>query len=230
MGEPRPRLTLAAALLLAAGCTSDGVRDGRRDDPLLGAGVRATSQPVAVATADGANTAQGPPPPAYQPKPPLTAAVPTSNAALASGGFQPLQGSNDLRIGAGPPAPGVPVGGRQVPPPGGPTPAQPVSTNPAPVTAVPPPGAPVPVGGVPPSPTGTFTAPRGTTLEQLYGAVAARGANWHKMTYNNTTREYTFQLNVPSRLNTAVVRTVEATAAGPAEAIQRALEQLGDER
>src|SRR5437868_6566290 len=102
MGEPRPRWTLAVALLLTAGCTTDGGRDNRRDDPLLGLGSRSGTQPVAVATAGGG--VQGPSPPAYKPQPPLTPAVPTSTAALA-GGFQPLPGGTDLRMGAATPVP-----------------------------------------------------------------------------------------------------------------------------
>jgi hypothetical protein len=35
-------------------------------------------------------------------------------------------------------------------------------------------------------------------------------------------------MKVPSRLNTAVAQTVDASAATPAEAIRRALEQVGN--
>src|SRR5690242_9491106 len=148
MGEPRPRHTAgpvlrAALLLLAAGCTTDiSRRDHHTDDPLLGSGLRPPGQPVAVATATPTGTSLGPPPPAYQPQPPLTAATPTSTAALA-GGFQPLPGSSgDLRIGAGQPVPGAPAGSVQLQQPtfNDPRGATPVSAPGVPA-AVAPPGA-----------------------------------------------------------------------------------------
>jgi hypothetical protein len=232
MGEPRPRRATvtvgrAALLLLAAGCTTDwGSRDNRHDDPLLGGGARPAGQPVAVATATPTGTALGPPPPAYQPQPPLTQALPTSNAALASGGFQPLPGSSDLRIGTGSPTLGAPPGGVQL--------QQPTFTDPraaTPATPVSAPGAGVPSAVAPPTPMTTLPAagPRGS-LDQAYAAVAARNPLWHRMKFNGQTREYTFAISVPSRLNAAVARTAEGTAATQAEAIQRALEQLAGEQ
>src|SRR4051812_16025048 len=111
MGEPRGRRKPRAAhwvgvgmLALAAGCASEGNRREGRDDPLLGIGARSAGQPVAVATANPNAVGGTPVQPAYQPRPPVTTAVPTSNAALA-GGFQPLTGGSDLRIGNGGPAP-----------------------------------------------------------------------------------------------------------------------------
>src|SRR5581483_5683785 len=68
------------------------------------------------------------------------------------------------------------------------------------------------------------TGARGS-LEQAYAAVAARNPLWHRMKYNGQTREYTFEMSMPSRLNASVQRTVEATAPTPEAAIQRALEQ-----
>jgi hypothetical protein len=192
-------------LLLAAGCTTDGRRDGRTDDPLLGSGLRPGGQPVAVATATPTGTALGPPPPAYQPQPPLTVAIPTSNAALA-GGFQPLPGGNDLRIGNGAPAPAAPAGSPSAV-------AVPVPVPPPGAAAAPPPAV----------------SSGGGTLEQAYAAVAARNPLWHRMKFNGQTREYTFEMSLPSKLNTSVQRTVEATAATPDAAIRRALEQLGND-
>jgi hypothetical protein len=208
MGEPRPRqaTTLlrragsAGLLLLAVGCTTDGGRDNsKRDDPLLGIGARPAYQPAAVATTNPGTVAQGPPPPAYRPQAPMTA-MPTSNAALAGNGFQPLQGGNDLRIGAGAPVAQQPV-------------AQPVAG----VSPVPPPGAPTPP---PATPIG------GNSLDQAYAAVTARGPLAYQMKFNSQTGEYTFQMKVPSRLNSAAIQSVEASAATPADAIRRTLEQL----
>lgn len=217
MGEPRPRLTTtllrragsAGLLLLAAGCTTDaGSRDGKRDDPLLGMNARPAYQTPAVATSNPGAVAQGPPP-AYQPQPPLTPAMPTSNAALA-GGFQPLRGGNDLRIGSG-----------ALPPPVGSAAQPPVAQPVAGVTPVPPPGAPAPP---PATPIGAPTA--GNSLDQAYAAVTARGPLAYQMKFNSQTGEYTFQMKVPSRLNTAAIQSVEASAATPADAIRRTLEQL----
>jgi hypothetical protein len=220
MGEPRPRQVttvlrrakLAGLLLLAVGCTTDSSRDaGKRDDPLLGIGARPAYQAPLAPTSSSGSVAQGPPPPAYQPQPPLTAAMPTSNAALA-GGFQPLRGSSDLRIGAG--APAAPAG----------TTAQPVSTQPvAGVQAVPPPGAPSP-----PAATPIGAANAVGSLDQAYAAVTARGPLAYQMKFNSQTGEYTFQMKVPSKLNTAAVQSVEATAATPTDAIKRTLEQLSN--
>jgi hypothetical protein len=138
----------------------------------------------------------GPPPPAYRPQAPLTA-MPTSNAALAGNGFQPLQGGNDLRIGAGAPVAQQPV-------------AQPVAG----VTAMPPPATPIGTPAV------------GNSLDQAYAAVTARGPLAYQMKFNSQTGEYTFQMKVPSRLNSAAIQSVEASAATPADAIRRTLEQL----
>ncbi len=224
MGERRPRLTTtllrragsAGLLLLAAGCTTDSGRDAsKRDDPLLGIGPRPAYQaPVNQAPANQApvvptsnpTPASFGPPPAYQPQPPLTAATPTSNAA---GGFQPLQGGSDLRIGAG-----------AFPPPAGSV-AQPVAG----VTAVPPPGTPA-AAPPPATPIGVPTA--GGSLDQLYAAVTARNPLAYQMKFNSQTAEYTFQMKVPSRLNTAAIQSVEASAATPADAIRRTLEQLSN--
>jgi hypothetical protein len=220
MGERRSRRTLAVALLLAAGCTTDGSRDKQRGgDPLLGLGGSPSgNQPVAVATATGVT----PTPPAYKPQPPITAATPTSNAALA-GGFQPLQGGNDLRIGNGPPTGGVALQQPQFTDPraGGPTPATPTGFSP--VTPVPPPGA--PVNNPPPSPP---MAGPGGQLDQAYAAVAAQNPLGHDMKFNSQTGEYTFHLIVPSKLNTSAARHVEASAQSPTDAIRRALEQLNN--
>ena len=188
MGEPRPRPTMtgvgrlgsAALVLLAAGCTTDGSsRDNRRDDPLLGSGLRSGSPPTAVPTTSPNG---GLPPPAYQPKPPLTAATPTSTAALA-GGFQPLQGGNDLRIGSGSPTPGTPTSGIPQQPgyndPRNNTPPAP-PTGFSPVTPVPPPGAPANT----PLPAPVAGQGGSSSLDQAYAAVATRNPLWTRMTYN----------------------------------------------
>jgi hypothetical protein len=204
-------------LAAAAGCTADG---GRRDDPLLGGGLRPGNQPVAVATANppGGSTV-APPAPAYQPKTPLTPGTPTSNAALAGGGFQPLPGGSDLRIGSG----ALASGNVQL--------QQPAFTDPRGPAPVPPPSGPVPVPVPPPGSGGgavvPVSAPRGGGLEQALAAAAARNPLYYKFQFNSQTREYTFIMSVPDRLNTSVQRTVEATAASPVEAVNRALEQLG---
>jgi hypothetical protein len=230
MGEPRPRNTLtllrpagvAGLLLLAVGCTTDSSRDGaKRDDPILGIGARPSYQAPAAPTASIPNStaAQGPPPPAYQPQPPLTSAMPTSSAALASGGFQPLQGGSDLRMGSN--TPPANNNSPAFPDPRNGAPAQPTAGF-SPVTPVPPPGA--PASPPPATPIGTPTA--GGTLDQLYAAVTARNPLSYRMTFNSQAGEYTFQMTVPSKLNSAAVQHVEASAATPTAAIQRTLEQL----
>jgi hypothetical protein len=212
MGEPRLRnaITLlrkagsAGLLLLALGCTSDNSsRDTRHDDPILGIGARPANQAAAVSTSTPVTSAQGgAPTPAYRPSPPLTAATPTSSAN--NGGFQPLQNGNDLRIGA--PAPAAN--------------AQPVPG----VTAVPPPGAPT---TAPSTPIG-MPATTSNTLDQAYAAVQARNPLAYSMTFNSQTNEYTFLMKVPSKLNSAAIQSVEASAATPVDAIKRTLEQLSN--
>jgi hypothetical protein len=193
-----PAIWLSGLLLAAAGCTSDGGRDGKRDDPLLGSGARPSNQSLASSSPSPVGGLQPPAPPAYKPQPPLTAATPTSSAG-AAGGVQPLAGGNDLRMGAAAAPAFAP-------------PVQPVAG----VTAVPPPGAPAP----PP------VATAGGSLDQAYAAVTARAPLSYRMTFNSQTGEYTFQMTVPSKLNTAAVQHVEATSANPADAIRRTLEQL----
>jgi hypothetical protein len=202
------RAGLTGVVLLAGGCASDTAHDGHRDDPLLGMGGRPANPPVATASAAGG--VQGQPPPAYQPKPPLTA-TPTSNAALAGGGFQPLQGSSDLRMGA--PADAQPPAFTD---PKATAPVQPVAG----VTPVPPPGAPAQPSAMVPA--------VGNSLDQAYAAVTAKAPLAYQMKFNSQTGEFTFQMKVPSRLNSAAVQSVEATAMTPTEAIQRALEQLAN--
>jgi hypothetical protein len=222
MGERRPRTITrllrragpAGLLLLAVGCTADGSRAAKRDDPLLGANTAPSYQPASTAAPNP--VASQPPtvatsnpgglqpiaPPAYKPQPPLTPAMPTSNAALA-GGYQPLQGGTNLRIGSdAPPAFAPPV--------------QPVAG----VTAVPPPGAPAQPA------TPIAVPPAGSTLDQAYAAVTTKQPLSYRMTFNSQTGEYIFQMTVPSKLNTAAVQHVEATSASPSDAIRRTLEQL----
>jgi hypothetical protein len=64
------------------------------------------------------------------------------------------------------------------------------------------------------------------SLDQAYAAVTAKAPLSYRMTFNSQTGEYTFQMTVPSKLNTAAVQHVEATSANPADAIRRTLEQL----
>jgi hypothetical protein len=222
MGEESPRRMTrrlwragpAGLLLLAAGCTAAGGSTAKRDDPLYGSNTTPTyqpavppnpvaSQPPTVATSNQGGL-QPPAPPAYKPQPPLTPAMPTSNAALA-GGYQPLQGGQNLRIGG------------DNPPPAFAPPAQPVAG----VTAVPPPGTTVQPASAP-----ITVPPAGSTLDQAYAAVTAKQPLSYRMTFNSQTGEYIFQMTVPSKLNTAAVQHVEATSASPSDAIRRTLEQL----
>jgi hypothetical protein len=201
MGEMRRTTPAIGLILLAAGCTADGTRDGKRDDPLYGSGAR----PVSTSGSYVAST-QAPAPPAYRAQPPLTPAVPTSTAAIAGGGFQPLQnGGGDLRIGSGNPSPQQP--------------AQPVAG----VTPVPPPGSPAPP---PPASTPIGVPAAGGSLDQAYAAVAARNPIWTKMTFNSQAGEYTFQMSLPSKMNSAASQIIEASASTQAEAIRRTLEQV----
>ncbi len=220
MARPRPRHTAAALLLAAVGCTTDaGRRDGRTDDPLLGSGLRPANQPLAVVTANPPGSAVSPPQPAYQPRPPVTPGMPTSNAALATGGFQPLPGSNDLRIGDGSPTLGAPPANVQ--PASDPrlgTPATPTGLS-----------SPTPAGGPVPVPPPTAAAGGRGGLDQAMAAVVARNPLYYRLDYNSQAREYLFKMSVTDRLNTSVQRTVEGSAPAPADAIYRALEQLGNE-
>src|SRR5947207_3250793 len=62
--RPRPTTTLprragwAGLILLAAGCTTDGGRDGKRNDPLLGLGGGTSPPSTAVASATPAGGIQ----------------------------------------------------------------------------------------------------------------------------------------------------------------------------
>lgn len=219
MGRAAKRWTLIAAVALA-GCTSDSARrDNRRDDPLLGLSSRPPSQPSAVAT----STPTYSPPPSYTPSAPVTG-TPTSNAALAAGGFQPLAGSSDLRIGNNSPTLSAPAGTALTPNPPSPDPRQKI--NGSGIT---------PVSGVSPAPapnypnTSSPSAPRGG-LEAAYASVAAVQPIWHRLTFNSQAREYVFTMSVPNRLNTAAPRTVESAAPAPEQAIRMALDQLQRER
>ena len=91
MTRTRRNLGAVAILLFVAGCKSTSPHGGgRNDDPLLGANVPIQASPQAIYQ----------PPPTGSPNyPPLTTATPTSTAALASGAYPPLVGSQDLRIG-----------------------------------------------------------------------------------------------------------------------------------
>lgn len=218
MGRAAKRWTLIAAVALA-GCTSDTARrDNRRDDPLLGLSSRPPSQPAAVATSTPSYNQ-----PSYAPAQPVTA-TPTSTAALAAGGFQPLPGSNDLRIGNNSPTLSAPASSTLTPNPPSPDPRP--NLNGSGVT---------PVSGVSPAPPPNYpngnspSAPRGG-LEAAYASVAVVQPIWHRLTFNGQAREYVFTMSVPNRLNTAAPRTVESAAATPEQAIRMALDQLQRER
>ena len=86
------RAGTAGLLLAAVGCTADGSRVAKRDDPLYGSNTAPSyqpatapnpvaAQPPTVATSNPGGL-QAPAPPAYKPQPPLTPAMPTSNAAV----------------------------------------------------------------------------------------------------------------------------------------------------
>jgi hypothetical protein len=208
-----------AALLAAAGCTSDQARRDTRDDPLLGIGARPPSNPSAVATA----TPSYNPPPTYSPSPPITPGTPTSNAALAAGGFQPLSGGSDLRIGNNSPTLSTPGGSTLTPVPPSPDP------RPAKGNGI------ATVGGVSPAPPPSYSnssnsvSPRGG-LETAYASVAAVNPIWHRLTFNSQANEYVFSMSVPNRLNSAAPRTVEASAPGAEQAIRMALDQVQREK
>jgi hypothetical protein len=217
MGRARKRIAWAA-LLAATGCTSDQARRDTRDDPLLGIGARPSSQPAAVATSTPTYNS----PPTYAPSPPITPGTPTSNAALAAGGFQPLAGGNDLRIGNGSPTLSAPAGGSVTPTPPSPDPRPSKSS----VT---------PVNGVSPAPPPSYSnssnsvSPR-SGLEAAYASVAAVQPIWHRLTFNSQANEYMFSMSVPNRLNSAAPRTIESAAPSAEQAIRMALDQLTRER
>jgi hypothetical protein len=210
-----------AALLAATGCTSDQARRDTRDDPLLGIGARPANQPAAVAT----STPTYNPPPSYAPSPPITPGTPTSNAALAAGGFQPLAGGSDLRIGNGSPTLSAPAGGSVSPVPPSPDPRQfkPGGTGVSPASGV----SPAPPPSYPNS--SNSVSPR-SGLEASYAAVAAVQPIWHRLTFNSQSNEYMFSMSVPNRLNSTAPRTVEAAAPSAEQAIRLALDQLQRER
>lgn len=219
MGRGTKRLTWLS-LIAAVGCTSDQTRRQTRDDPLLGIGARSPSQPAAVATSQPSYNAA----PAYAPSPPVTPGTPTSNAALAAGEFRPLSGGNDLRIGSGSPTLTAPVASSTL------TPIPPTPDPRKNGTGI------TPVNGVSPAPppsygnaTGGANVPR-SGLDSAFASVAAVNPIWHRLTFNSQSREYTFSMSVPNRLNSSAPRTVEAAAPAPEQAIRMALDQLGRER
>jgi hypothetical protein len=220
MGRAKKRMAWAA-LIAAAGCTSDQARRDTREDPLMGIGARPSSQPAAVATSTPTYNS----PPTYAPSPPITPGTPTSNAALAAGGFQPLAGGSDLRIGNGSPTLSTPANGAITPVPPTPDP-RPVKPGGAGVT---------PVNGVSPAPPPNYpnssnsVSPR-SGLEAAYASVAAVQPIWHRLTFNSQANEYLFSMSVPNRLNSAAPRTVEAAAPSAEQAIRMALDQLNRER
>ncbi len=201
------RVRWAALGLAAVGCTSDfGRRDDRNDDPLIGGGSRPANQPVAIVSANppgGATLA----PPSYSPQ---TRAAPTSTAALASGGFQPLPGSNDLRIGSGSPTLGAPAGAVALQPPAFADPKTTASPT-ALVSPAPPPG---------------FAPTSATQARGAFDAALALNPRFVQVTYNGESREYTCKISVPNKLNTSIPRIVEASAATEELAIRSALDQL----
>ncbi|MFO0810949.1 MAG: hypothetical protein U0746_20155 [Gemmataceae bacterium] len=202
-----------ALVLAMAGCTSDfGRRDGRSDDPLLG-NARPANQPVAVVSANPSATPTLQPP-SYSPQPNL---VPTSNAALASGGFQPLSGSSDLRIGDGSASLGAPNGvALQSPAFADVKPAPPPNAAGTAVAPAPPPNF---------APAARSNGPAGGG--GLEAVVAANPQlRFTTLTYNGESREWTCKISVPNKLNTSVPRVVEGTAATQEQAIREALAQL----
>jgi hypothetical protein len=206
-------------MIAAAGCTADNARKDSRDDPILGIGARPANQPSAIATSNPTYN----PPPSYAPSPAITPGTPTSTAGLAAGGFQPLAGSNDLRIGSGSPTLSAPAGSTLTPNPPSPDPRKPLGSGVTPVNGV----APAP----PPSysnSSNSVTARGG--LESAFAAVDAVNPIWHRLTYNSQSREYSFSMSVPNRLNTNAPRTIEASAPSPEQAIRMALDQLSRER
>jgi hypothetical protein len=206
-----------AALLAAAGCTSDQSRRDTRDDPLLGIGARPPSTPSAVATAAPSYN----PPPTYSPSPPITPGTPTSNAALAAGGFQPLTGGNDLRIGNN--SPNTPGGSTLTPVPPSPDPRPGKGNGIATVSGV----SPAPPPNY--SNSSNSVSPRGG-LETAYASVAAVNPIWHRLTFNSQANEFVFSMSVPNRLNSAAPRNVEAAAPSAEQAIRMALDQLQREK
>jgi hypothetical protein len=201
LGEPplnetirdlRAPVVLGALLLLLAGCA------GQTDtgaDPLLGA--RAAAPAVAPSGPAAQPAAQ------VKPLPPMPApSALTSNAALAQGGPQPLQGGFDLRIGnnAGGSAPGTWVG----PPSPGPSP-------------------------VPAQPTSRTNTPgQPTTFEEAQRLLAAYGVTWQRL--ENADGVWKFTCSVPKRGSPNVSRTYEAQAKDDIGAIRAALEQIDREQ
>ena len=219
-------------LLTAAGCATDRHAADRRtplDDPLLGG-------PPKVATATAAAPLATMATPTAASGPSAADGTPASNASLATGGFRPLAGGNDLRInGTAGAETGAPNGVTLQPPTFGASPpsvavapgfgAAPVNQfMPAAVTpaAAPPPAAVAPPA-LPPS------VGRVTSLDQAYAALKQYNLRWYNLKYDNDTQSYQFSCSVPSRLNPSVSRQVSGNGPTELAALQAGLDELAHE-
>lgn len=188
-----------------AGCATD---DYGGHDPLLGGPpIPKPSATPATPTAAPKNMSVVPPLPASNTN--------TSTAALAGGGFQPLDGRHDLRIGTNR---GASAGGDPWRGPGSQTGVilrQPEAVNNT--TAVN--NNTVQVGGIPKP-----------TYEQAKTKLAARGVLWQRLETSGESGEWKFSCGTPSPRDPNLRRTYEAKAPDPVTAMQAVIEQMDKDR
>jgi hypothetical protein len=208
-------------LLVGSGCASDA--RSKNDDPLAGGGpaIPLRTEPVAGATATrGLDTA---PTTASQhtsvPALPVPSSA-TSNAALASGAFQPLDPTRELRIGNG--DANATSGTWR-----GPAEGTKATLNPSP---------PVPNRGNPGQLASSTPTPQpvnntsGASADALLTLLQARGVTWHRLETAGDTGEWKYSCSVPNPTNPNIRRTYEARGRDPRTAMAAVLTQMDLER
>jgi hypothetical protein len=209
--------------LVLAGCQSTKSAGRGGADPLFG-----QSAPPIQATQLATN-------PAVQPgtlgqptsnNQPLSQPTMASPAVLASGGYSPLSGGQDLRIGTPPLNSGNRVLPRSQTPPG----------VMAVVTADPDYGKPRDgvAGVVPLDATGNHAGSASPTghlggLEQTLNAIAAYNPKWHKLE-NAGSGTWRFSCSIPDRNEPNKSRTYENEGVTAMAAVQGVLDRIGQDR
>jgi hypothetical protein len=206
---------VSAGIATTIGCNNDSrLKSG---DPLAGGGAPIPTRNESPAATAG-NNQRGTVPPMPAPS------SSTSTAALAAGGFQPLDPTRDLRIGNGDSR--TPEGGTRVPVAGS--------------TAVLNP----PKSTTDRAPTGLLTSdPKANSSIQPVGAASggsndavlellkARGVTWYRVEASpENTSEFKFSCSVPNPNNPNVRRMYEAHGPDQRSAMLAVLKQMDEER
>jgi hypothetical protein len=203
-------LSLSCGLcLIPLGCA--GPNRTSSGDPLFG-GAPPLSNGAKTAPASNQRAATGPVP--ALPAPNATA----SNAALASGTVQPVDGRHDLQIGDSRPPPAGPAWAGQ--PASGNTVLQP--PQPAPLLN------PTTTRGAAPAFTPAVPA-RLASYEQAKAQLQSRGVTWFRLETGEQ-GGFTFSCSIPNRQNRNINHTFEAQAQTELAAIQAVLEQIDKEQ